>query len=300
MAMSKIRPLGFEDLPKVRSYLKEYPAQVSEQTFTNLFAWRKARPMFIVETNTALILLIKAAGANDDSIDDSMLVFGPPIGQGHPLDLVNSLDIPLRGFVRVPTATAEALRDAGLDVHADRDNSDYVYLVSDLAGLTGRRFSKKRNLVKQCLTGHKCEYEPISPSLIDECQKMQSHWCHLRDCIRDPDLCAEDAAIKDVFAHYEELGLIGGAVRVDGVIEAFAIGEELSPGVAVCHFEKANFQIRGLSQLVNHWFAKNALQGFEFVNREQDLGGWGLRQAKESYFPHHMVDKFVAWMLPQR
>ena len=30
----------------------------------------------------------------------------------------------------------------------------------------------------------------------------------------------------------------------------------------------------------------------DFVNREQDLGQAGLRTAKMSYHPHHLVEKF--------
>jgi hypothetical protein len=52
--------------------------------------------------------------------------------------------------------------------------------------------------------------------------------------------------------------------------------------------------IQGLGQLINQWFARYSLKGFDFVNREQDLGIPGLRQAKRSYYPHHMVDKFSA------
>jgi hypothetical protein len=46
-------------------------------------------------------------------------------------------------------------------------------------------------------------------------------------------------------------------------------------------------------QLINQWFCRNELSQLTYVNREQDLGIEGLRKAKESYRPHHMVRKFT-------
>ena len=186
------------------------------------------------------------------------------------------------------------MHDAGLKVAADRDNSDYVYSVKDLASLEGRHYHKKRNLIKQCLRTYGCQYESIILQVVPECLDMLERWCGARDCGQDPGLCSENTAIKEAFANYEELDLIGGSIRIDGRIEAFALGEELKPGTAVCHFEKAMPAFRGLAQLINKWFAEYSLKEFEFINREQDLGIAGLRQAKESYYPHHMVDKFYA------
>ena len=87
--------------------------------------------------------------------------------------------------------------------------------------------------------------------------------------------------------------LIGGAVVVEGRIEAFAIGERLNPTTSVVHFEKANPELRGMYQLINQWFSRNELSEYSFVNREQDLGLEDLRKAKESYQPHHMARKFI-------
>jgi hypothetical protein len=44
---------------------------------------------------------------------------------------------------------------------------------------------------------------------------------------------------------------------------------------------------------INQYFCKEALSNFTYINREQDLGLPGLRQAKQSYLPDHMVEKFT-------
>jgi hypothetical protein len=288
--MATIRPLELGDQSLVAQYLKRYPPNISELTFTNLFVWRNSRPVWLAEVEDSLLFLAGARGENHKA----KVVLGPPLGNASPLSASEALGIDLEGFVRIPEDTAKVLRSAGLTVTPDRDNYDYVYKVADLAGLQGRRFHKKRNLIKQCLAAYRCEYEPIVPELVSECLDFQDRWCQARECGKNPGLCNEYAAIREAFVHYRDLRTLGGAIRVDGAIEAYALGEELNPNTGVCHFEKAMPGMQGLGQLINQWFAKHALNGFKFVNREQDLGIGGLRQAKESYHPDHMVDKFNA------
>jgi hypothetical protein len=284
--MTDIHPLTLADRSLVSAYLRRYPPEISEHTFTNLFIWQPSRPVFFTEIDNSLIFLVKAANA-----PGKYILFGPPAGTIAIPQVFSAFGRDLVGAVRIPDAAAENLLTPGFAVTPDRDNADYVYRVHDLAELAGRRYAKKRNHIKKCFSSHSCEYIPMTAELIAECETMQEHWCDTRDCGRNPGLCNEANAIAETFAHFTELELLGGAVRVDGKIQAFAVAEELHPGTAVWHFEKAMADIPGLGQLINQWFSKYGLSGFDYVNREQDLGIPGIRQAKESYYPHHMVQK---------
>lgn len=288
--MLAIRPLRLEDRALVRRYLEDRPPEISELTFSNLYVWRRPRPLFLAERNGSLLFL---AACQEPG---RYLLFGPPAGPMGADQLATLLGAEIAGCLRLTSSWAEALAAlGGFEVQEDRDNADYVYRVEDLAGLAGRRYAKKRNLIKNCLEEHDCAYEPFTPALLPEVGDMLDRWCTARNCGEDPGLCHEYGAIRDMLERFFEWNLLGGAIRVDGRIEAFAVGEELAPDTAVCHFEKANHQVHGLGQLVNKWFAEHAAGGFSFINREQDLGIPGLRQAKLSYAPHLLVAKFTVW-----
>ena len=94
-------------------------------------------------------------------------------------------------------------------------------------------------------------------------------------------------------AGFSPLGLSGGVVEVDGGVEAFSIGERLNPDTAVIHLEIANPRYDGLAQFINREFVKNEWAALKYINREQDMGIAGLRRAKMSYYPHHLVKKFI-------
>ena len=283
-------PLTLADRPRVSAALAADPPAISELTFTNLFAWRRKRQVSIAFAGGALCLLCEEQGRR---------FFLPPVGAADPVAAVGGLFAFAReaGFPgaleRAPRPLADALAAAGCAVRADRESYDYVYAVRELAALEGRHFDGKRNQVRQAEAAGDCEYRPLTPALAAACLALAENWCDLRACALDAGLAAEREAIATAFRHWVELGLVGGAVLVDGRLKAFAVAEQLAPGTAVVHFEKADPAIKGLSQLVNQRFCREGLAGFAFVNREQDLGLPGLRRAKESYRPHHLVEKFA-------
>ncbi|MCX6844338.1 MAG: phosphatidylglycerol lysyltransferase domain-containing protein [candidate division WOR-3 bacterium] len=153
--------------------------------------------------------------------------------------------------------------------------------------------STSASTFSSALEKYRCEYRQINAGNVPDCLALETSWCNLRHCDMDPGLAAEQRAIAACFENWEQFSLIGGAVVVEGRIEAFAIGERLNSTTAVVHFEKANPELRGMYQLINQWFSRNELSEYAYVNREQDPGIEGLRKAKESYHPRHMVRKFT-------
>ncbi len=258
-------------------------------TFTNLFCWQSKRQVSLAEVEGGLVFLAREGEAS---------YFLPPVGDDATglaramVEHARSTGLePIRE--RVPEPMAGELSRVGFRAEPDRKNWDYVYEVRDLAQLEGRHYDGKRNFVHHALTSYRCDYLRIAPDNVADCLALETSWCNLRHCELDPGLEAEERAIASCFGNWSDLSLFGGAILVDGKIQAFAIGERLNQDTAVVHFEKANPELRGMYQLINHWFASHELSDFAFVNREQDLGIEGLRKAKESYRPHHMVRKFT-------
>ncbi|MHB8150225.1 MAG: DUF2156 domain-containing protein [Desulfobulbia bacterium] len=278
-----LRPLSFDDRQPVTEYLRRFPPEISELTFTNLYAWRHSRPILIDEFRESLLFFAETK--------TGLAILGNPVGLVSLPEVFTEYTSRIAGADRFPKERLPDVALNGAMVVEDRDNADYVYRREDLATLAGRNFTKKRNHINQCLAAYKCQYEMITEETVPECLAMQDRWCAARDCKTEPGLCGEYRAIVETLQNYREFPLTGGAIRIDGTIEAFAVGERLNPSTAVWHFEKAMSQFHGLGQLINQWFTRENLAEFTYVNREQDLGIPGLRKAKESYFPDHLVEK---------
>ena len=284
-------PLTLEHRELVDGYVHRFPPQISEHTFANLFVWGDKRPISVARWQGALLIAAEKDGERS--------LLGPPLGDFN-LDglLAQMTEAGIGGFARIPASMARAVEAVGLNTVEDPDNADYVYLRRDLAELKGRAYHRQKNLVNKCLGAFDCQWLEITPALLDEVADLQGRWCAAKDCQEDPAICAENSAIRLALQHYEQLDMVGGAIRIGGRLEAYTLGGRLAPDTAVIHFEKAMGGFPGLYQVVNQWFCERALAGFEFVNREQDMGIPGLRKAKMSYRPHHMVTKYAAALEP--
>lgn len=179
---------------------------------------------------------------------------------------------------------------------SDRPNYDYVYKSIDLMELKGRKYHSKRNHLNHFKSHFSYEYVNLRPEMADECIALNAKLND--DKFIDPKemelLKMEEKALITAFENFDEAGYIGGAIKINGEVEAFTMGGPLGKKSISVHVEKANHQIRGLYQAINNEFCKANANYVKYVNREEDMGLAGLRKAKMSYRPFKYIEKYVA------
>lgn len=180
------------------------------------------------------------------------------------------------------------------EFETSRDDYDYVYQAESLRTLGGRKMHSKKNHFNGFLKeyGDRFVYKQIDKSEYDECLRLADKWAFSRE--KDRNLIGENLAIKKVLKNANKFGCLKiGGIYIDNELEAFTFGDNCKKNMAVIHIEKANPDLRGVYSAINKLFLENEFPDVEFVNREDDLGIDGLRQAKLSYKPVKLVEKYT-------
>jgi hypothetical protein len=101
-------------------------------------------------------------------------------------------------------------------------------------------------------------------------------------------------AAREALEHFDTFGMEGSMYYINGRPGAWCLGEYLAGGTMFAiHFEKGIDEYKGVYQFINQIFAASLPESCVHINREQDLGDEGLRQAKMTYRPVDFVRKYV-------
>ena len=184
------------------------------------------------------------------------------------------------------------LEERNIIAAEDRDNFDYLYLREDLAKLSGKKYHKKKNHVNSFLNTYPDhEQRPMNAALVPAAIEVLDRWRENTVLQNDGDY----KAAKEALDLFDSLPLKGSVFFVNGKPAAYCLGESIARGrMFAVHFEKAVDEYRGIYQYINNAFALSLPRFFTLINREQDLGDEGLRQAKMTYRPCDFVKKYTA------
>lgn len=276
------KALEIEDREALLPFFRSFPLEISESTFANHFIWRRFdRPCF---TTIHGNLCLRFAPP------DQPAYFLQPLGNNDIPGTIATCLAAAPRLSRITAAFAERWCE-GLRCAPDRDDFDYVYRTADLIELKGKRFDGKRNRIKKFEKSHAWRYVPIGPGDLEACRDLFRAWLAAREETGGA-VDAQQDAIQEALLHYKTLELVGGAIETEGALAALTIGEQLNARTAVIHIEIVDPRYEGLAQLMNREYVRREWAAAEFVNREQDLGIPGLRRAKLSYQPDHLVEKY--------
>ncbi len=281
-----------EDKPLYDAFLLNCGEKGCEYSFSNLFLWGRQKATFH-EGNLAFFCQFNRR---------SVYLF--PLGKNikPTLDAIIS-DAKKRGIpCRLTSLSAsdqeklEAWYPGQFYFQPDRDSFDYIYSIEALAELKGKKLQRKRNHCNRFYLLHPHHTTaPITDENTPQVLSFIEQWYAQRKAA-DPTASfhLEQTAITKALRYRKELGMEGLLLMEKGNILAMTLGSMLSSDTFDVQFEKAAEGHDGAYAVINREFARHLHEkhpNLKWLNREDDLGLDGLRQAKLSYYPDHMIEK---------
>ncbi|MBP1624564.1 MAG: hypothetical protein H6Q07_2584 [Acidobacteria bacterium] len=287
-------PVKLDDRRILTGFLERYPQPLTGYTFAALAAWK---PFFhygwtFAEPDAALISCVL-----DNDLHPHLL---QPIGLLAPAAMRAIIDeaADLPYSLRIIGVSERFIKEnpdfAGhFAAREDRAVSNYVYSAEALAKLAGRKYAKKRNLLAQAAGLYSWSCQALTSANTEKCHLVLKTILEEERPLVEGMLERELAALEFTLRHFDDLHQQGLLISVEDKPVAFSIYEAISPSTVAIHFERALRRYKGLYQVINCETAKViAAQGYEFINREEDLGDPGLRDAKMSYHPIEVVPAY--------
>jgi hypothetical protein len=292
--MIEFRRPEFEDKALIESYLKKQHARSCELTFANTYLWSRHYGVEFAIIEDMLVYKSK----------DEEPGFTFPLGEEQNVKrAMEGIDAYCKEkgikyhyhlITREQFEVMDQLYPGKFTITYNRDAADYVYEREKLANLSGKKYHGKKNHVNKFIKSFEnWSYESITEENKEECFQMALNWRNANGCDEDEEKNAEMCVTLNYLRLFSELGMRGGLLRVDGRVVAFSIGEKLTEDTMVVHIEKAYADVPGAYPMINQQFVLHETEGFTYINREEDTGAEGLRQAKLSYHPIFLVEKGI-------
>lgn len=294
--MIDFKHVSLMDKSKYESYHLDGKERGCEYSFANLNMWGQQN---FAEIHGHLVLFTHYGGK---------CLYPFPLGKGDKKAVLDAImaDAEERGISCCFTGiyeddkeTLEKLYPGKFRFTTDEGTYDYVYDINDLADLGGRKYHSKRNHIHRFSDIHP-DYAitPISEDNIHLVKEMIDKWYELRLQVDpDGDYLMEQKAVGIALSRYRELELEGLMLMSGEEVLAVTMGSRMLDDTFDVHFEKALADVQGAYTVINCEFAKYIRDKYpevKYLDREEDMGIEGLRKAKLSYKPHHMIKKYWA------
>lgn len=222
--------------------------------------------------------------------------FTVPIGESvsHALKLICSYckekNIPMQFVAATERDLACLEKSFKVEKTVLPDWSDYVYYAEDLINLSGRKYHGQKNHINYFKkTFPNYSFEEINENNIIEVKKFLDEFS--KNESKDSIIFDEELKkTQEVLDNNDKYKFFGVALKVDGEICAFSMGEKVRKTL-FAHIEKADKTKRGAYPMIMNEFAKRFGSDMKYINREENAGDKGLESSKLQYHPCTILNK---------
>ena len=293
--MINFKDIQITDKPDIDACLTGNTFRACDFSFTNLFAWNvKFNTQFAIKNQTLFLRFTESDGLQYYMMPMGHMNLKPAIEEMIKDAEENKVPFRIKGITERMWAKIEEVMPGTFNYVHDRNNDEYLYLSEKLIRLSGKKLQSKRNHINRFKADNpNREYYPLTTKEeLDECAAMLDEWDNIHED-KDRSLCFDYIATRRMLDNFHYLQLKGGAMKVNGKIVAFTIGERLTDDTFVVHVEKAFGEINGAYTIINQQFIECEASEFKYINREEDMGLESLRKAKMSYQPDLLLQEAI-------
>ncbi len=275
----------------IQQYLREAPGQLSSFSFINIFTWQEFFQFeFEMIDGNLCVFARHEAGT---------FLYLPPLGKNvsaktieacfDRMDKVNRN----KGVSRIENVHVRQLALFPTDeFFLYNKGYEYCYYRKDLAALEGNAYKSKRSSYNHFAKNYKFKFLPYEDSMLEDCAALYKDWARSRRPVYADNpvslqMLEENAGVHQLaLRHYQELGLTGRVVTIDGKIRAYTFGYPLNTEIFCVLFEIADLSFSGLGVFIFREFCRDAaLAPYKFINVMDDFELKNIQRVKDSFKP---------------
>ena len=285
------KKLEYSDIGTVKPYLYKYASsKANDYTLTGLFLWRDHLNVYFTIEEDGLYIY---------QLVDGVYLFYVPLCENVDAGIDKIIAYCKEhnyrfGFYPFSDDDLSMLKSKNIEYTVEQkdDYNDYIYLIDELANLSGKKFHSQKNHVNKFNKLYSdYRLERLSKEHLDGVYSLLSDYENYK---RQEGLSETETEelrkLPEILNDPEAYNLFGYCLLVNGVVEAFELGEIVGD-MYYAHIEKANRSIEGIYSKMINAVALDLQGKVVYMNREEDLGDSGLRTSKTRLNPCGHIKK---------
>ena len=287
----EFKKIELSDITDVEKITQKYPPY-ADFNFSNLWSWDLRGEMGLSLLNNNLVVKFTDYLSNQKFL--SFLGCNMVNETARDLIIFSENNYKKSFLKLIPEVVVDHLDKSEFDVIFDRDSSDYIYSVSDLANLNSRSEKNFRKGIRQFIKkfpNYSIKYNTILEISANDYIELFKKWAQNKN--------ADYSEFNEYKAFERILKIKNDNIKVvslyiEDKLAGFTLFEQTFDGGVMSHFAKADTSFSSAIYSVLNWEEAKILNNnsIRHCNWQQDLGLNGMRISKTKYNPIFFLEKF--------